>query len=304
MGRNTNLSQEEAFKLITPVIDGEATEDERAALLNYISHNQDIQQEYYLMKEIKAVVKSRYPRAKAPSSIKNFVKNISEYSKEREAPIYDLPTSEPASHSKVGTKNNTKPSPSGKNIFIQSAAAIVIFVLIGWTYMNFHETVPQNERSHNVEQAAYNHFIRHNGQWVQPTIATSDLGAAELQLVSNYDMPMVIPSLQNTRFEGVVYETFVPDFKTPMLEYYLPEEDQYIYIFAFKLAELNKNGTLTRSKEAIQQCDTPTDFYIRNINGKHVVSWKWNDVWYAAISNHDGNTLASLVEPLRQDPSQ
>ncbi|NGP89828.1 hypothetical protein [Fodinibius halophilus] len=301
---NSKLSKEEAIQLITPVIDGEATDSEHESFMDYISEDEEIRYAYLSMKKVKTVVQSRCPRAEAPASIKEFVKGISYNAKETDAPIYDLPTDRSVGHPKNVKKYAEESAQRNSSTFMKIAAAIAIFAIIGWTYFTLAPTATSTKPLYNIEQSAYDHFVRNKGQWIEPTIATTDLGSAELQLASNYDMPMIIPSIRNASFKGVVYHTFVSGFKAPMLEYYLPAQDQYIYIFAFKLDKLKQNRHLIRTKEAIQQCNNPTDFYIREFDGKHVVSWKWNDVWYAAISNHDGNTLASLVKPLHYNSDE
>ena len=179
--------------------------------------------------------------------------------------------------------------------------ASLLLLAIAWGFFRFSGQSEQ-QPVYNIEEYAYEHFQKHNGQYVPPTISTASLGSAEIELAQKYDMAMTIPALKNAEFKGVVYSEFVPNYKAPMLEYHLPKQDQYIYIFAFKLDKLEAFGQLDRHREAIKTCNKPQDFHVQNVNGKHVVSWKWNDIWYAAISNHDGNTLASLVEPLQYNP--
>lgn len=301
------LTKVEALRLITPVVDGEATDEEQEAFMNFIAHNQEVRNRYRSIKNLKSVIASRCPAAKAPSSLYTFVEEISQKSlsaENNDPPIYDLPTSR-----SVSQRNNSFTSPANsasskiRRVIVAVAAGLFI-VAGGWTYFNYSETTTSNTSTYNIEQFAYEHFIKHEGKFVEPTISTASLGTAEIRLAADYDMPMIIPALKSAEFKGIVYGDFVPDFKAPMLEYHLPDDDQYIYIFAFKLDKLKQFGQLIRHQEAVKQCNQPKDFHIRNINGKHVVSWKWDDVWYAAISNHDGDTLASLVEPLQYNPEE
>ncbi len=304
MGKQ-ELTKVEALKLIAPVVDDEATKEEHRAFMDFIANNADVRNKYESMKNLKSFIGSRSNRVKAPPSLQQFVKEVgnhSEATKDDDAPIYDLPTDGPAGPNSEISSGSSTSSQTTIRKTITGIAASLLLAATAWSYVVFWGSQPAEKSTYNIEQFAYEHFVKHNGKYVEPTIATASLGSAEIQMADNYDMPMTIPSLKNAEFKGILYSDFVPDFKAPMLEYHLPSQDQYIYIFAFKLDKLEEFGRLMRYKEAVDQCNKPKDFYIRNVNDKHVVSWKWNDVWYAAISNHDGNTLASLVEPLQFNP--
>ena len=275
------LTKVEALQLLAPVVDNEATDEERKAFMNFIAHNAEVRNKYESMKSLKAVIGSRSPRVEAPASLKQFVKQVGQQedttaNDDDNAPIYDLPIHGPAQQD---SEDSSDSSSSQRNSFrfVIGIAASFLLAAAAWSYFNF------------------------GGKFVEPTIATASLGSAEIQMANNYDMSMTIPSLKNAEFKGVVYSEFVPGFEAPMLEYHLPSQDQYIYIFAFQVDKLKEFGQLIRHKEAVDKCNKPKDFHVRNVNGKHVVSWKWNNIWYAAISNHDGNTLASLVQPLQYD---
>lgn len=303
MGKN-ELTKEEAFDLITPVVDGEATDDERQAFMDFIAQNNEVRKEFESIKKIKSLVSSRCPCAKAPDSLRQYTKTISRQEaslKNVDVPIYDVACGGPADQA---PDDKEKQRPSSIRRWAYSIAATLLIGAAFWGFFNFYDQPAQPKAVYNIEEYAYEHFKKHEGQFVPPTISTASLGAAEIQLARNYNMPMTIPALENAEFKGVVYAEFVPNFKAPMLEYHLPAQNQYIYIFAFKLDKLKKFGQLNRHKAAVKKCTKPEDFYIRNVNGKHVVSWKWDDVWYAAISNHNGNTLASLVKPLKYNPKQ
>ena len=55
------------------------------------------------------------------------------------------------------------------------------------------------------------------------------------------------------------------------------------------------NYCLSEDIEAIEKCKSDSDTYIKDINGKHIVSWKWGNVWYVGVSNHHGEVLASML---------
>ena len=304
MGKN-ELTKKEALDLIAPVVDGEATDAERKAFMEFIAKNEEVRAEYESMKRIKSLLQSRYPRRKAPDSLRDYVKTIGHQEAALDnvdIPIYDMPGGGPA---KLEDENPESSSPSNNGRWwMYAAAASLLILLAGWSFFNFGGQPAEQRPIYNIEQYAYEHFQKHKGQYVPPTISTASLGSAEIELAQNHDMPMTIPALENADFKGVVYGEFVPGYEAPMLEYHLAEQDQYVYIFAFKLDKLKEFGQLDRHQEAIKKCDKPQDFFVQNVNGKHVVSWKWDNVWYAAISNHDGNTLASLVKPLQYDPAK
>ena len=292
-----NLNKEQAYELITPVIDGEASVDERKAFMKFIEQNEEVRSEFESLQQIKSVVKSRCPRATAPESLRDYVKTIAH----QEADLDDMPGGGSVADGEDPQQHRT---PTRKlNYWIYSAAAVLLVTVLLWGYFDNNSANQAAQASiFNVEEYVYEHFTKHDGQFIEPTIATASLGSAEIQLANNYGMTMTIPELEKAEFRGVVYSEFVPNFKAPMLEYYISSENQYVYIFAFDLKKMKEFGKLGRHEDAVKKCDKPKDFHIRNVNGKHVVSWKWNDIWYAAISNHNGNTLASLVKPLQYNP--
>lgn len=300
---NYELTKAEARELITPVVDNEVTAEERQAFMNYIADHDDVRREYESIKRIKSLIGSRCPYAKAPDSLRDYLKTFRHQSAsaEPDIPIYDVHCEKSVSQQEHPQSYTEASSTARRWVF--SVAATLVIVASVWGFFNFFES-STDKPIYNVEEYAYEHFIKHNGQFVPPTISTASMGSAEIELARDYDMPMTIPALEQAEFKGVVYKEFVPNFKAPMLEYYLPSQKQYIFIFAFKLDKMKEFGNLVRNEEAIKKCNRPKDFYINNVNGKHVVSWKWDDVWYAAISNHNGNTLASLVKPLQHSDSE
>jgi hypothetical protein len=297
------LTKTEALELLTPVVDNEVSAEERDAFLEYIANDEELKHKYESMKRIKTLINNRCPSAKAPDSLKKFLSDIcsSDISASDTSATYDIDSKKSVSGQKKQHDNTA--SAEDSKWWYYAAAAIVVFTISIWGFLNYGSSAVENT-TYNIEEYAYQHFMKHDGELVPPTISTASLGSAEIELAQNYNMSMTIPELDKAEFKGVVYEEFVPDFKAPMLEYYVPGENQFIYIFAFNIDKMEQFGQLVRNQEAVKTCTKSRDFHIRNVNGKHVVSWKWNNIWYAAISNHDGNTLASLVKPLAYEPSE
>lgn len=308
------LTKEEAIKLITLVVDGEVDESTRSSFLEYIEEDSEVRHQYESIKRIKKLVAERCPTHKAPDSLKLRIQKflLQEQGKLKElksnndsgTSAVDRPSRIPDSN--ISEQNNDGGSNSGSNNrgstfqkWLYAAAASFLIIAAFWGLIFNNQPI---QKTYNIEEYVFRHFNNNNGQLVPPTIKTDDLADAEVTLASTFNMTMTIPPLSNTQFKGVAINEFVPGYDAPLLEYYLPQEDQFIYIFAFDMEKMNQFGNLSRNQEAIRKCVKPQDFHITNINGKHVVSWRWNGTWYAAISNHDGQTLASLVKPLDYKP--
>lgn len=294
----SNLTKKEALELITPVVDDEVEEGIRIAFFKYIEKDSDVRDKYESVKRLKELVATRCPCVKAPHHLKEKIRHILSGVPPAGVPhrdtaefIYDRPSSL--------SDTSKNPFPASFNVslwkYLVAACLAVVAVFSGLFLYSSDSTA-----AYNLEEYAYTHFIKHSGQMVEPTIATASMADAETELSRAFGMAVTIPPVTNAEFKGVVYSEFVPDFKSPMLEYYLPSDDQYIYIFAFNINHLNQFKELIRNEEAVKTCIQSRDFHISNINGKHVVSWKWDNTWYTAISNHNGKILASMVEGLKE----
>lgn len=303
------LTKEEAIKLITSVVDGEVNEEQRIAFLEYIEQDEEVRAEYESIKRIKKLIAEHCPVHKAPETLKIRVRQFlsqqedninSENSTDQvKESVIDVPSHIPDETS--GTEKSMPVGTSNEPMYkkwLYAAAASFLIIAAFWGLIYNNQAAQKN---YNIEEYVYRHFENNEGKLIPTNISTASLADAEVSLSNNFDMPMTVPPLKNAEFKGVAFNEFVPGYKAPLLEYYLPAEDQYIYIFAFNIDQLNKFENLSRSDEAIKKCVKPEDFHIKNVKGKHVVSWQWNDIWYAAISNHNGKTLASLVEPLKYD---
>lgn len=300
MGKN-ELTKEEAFKLISAVIDNEVSDEKRMAFMKFIKQNEEVRREYQSIKKIKSLVSSRCPYATAPESLRRYAHNFCEGSQgeEKDVPVYDKPCINPGRQ--IQNIGEIKTSSQKDQRWGYSAAGGLLLIAALWSFFNFYDPVTNSQQVYNLEKYAYEHFQKNEGQLISPNIATASLGSAEMRLARDYNMPIRVPDLEKAELKGIAYVNFVPNYKAPMIEYYLPAEDQYVYIFAFRLDKLKKFKRIALNQEAVKKCDGPKDYYIHEVNNKHVVSWKWNDTWYAAVSNHEGDTLASLVKTLQPD---
>lgn len=295
------ISKIQALKLLTPVVDGEASEAERQAFMEFIAQNEDVRNRYHTMKKLKSMVTERCPRAKAPDSLRNRVSNFLREVEEEdptpkvEPPIYDIPCNGPGSNAapRLSRPNNNTSGFKSRNWLFSSAATMLVMLILGG-YFNVN-TPSQEVPGMNMEEKIYEHFIENKGQYIEPTISTASLGSAESRLFSDYNISMKVPEVQNSTFKGVVVDEFIPSYQAPLLEYHLESEDQYIYIFAFELNKLRQSEDLRSITNRVDTDTMGNDFQVRQINDKAVVSWKWENVWYTAISNQAGDKLASWV---------
>jgi len=295
-----NLTRKRAKELITPVLDGETTEDETIAFFAFIKKNSDVKKLYLSEKRTKELVQSRLPKAKAPlhlrKNIHKFLESQGEFKGSASAPRtdIDLPRSIRKEAKRSGAQNQSDSQNEGRipnwRIFSAAASVILIVVLTIFFYQRLHPGFS------NIDEHIYQQFIAHKGSLITPTIGTDNVDEAELSLAKDYKFSMDIPLLDGANFKGIVYDDFAPNFKTPLLEYQLSATDDNIYIYAFKMDDIKRNKQFVRNAAAVKTCIAPNKYHIQEINGKHIVSWKWGDVWYSAISNHDGHELTSMIK--------
>jgi len=298
------------YILASAYVDGELTDDEE--LIFQDIRKKDPQLEIFINseKEIKKILAEKLPRQKAPDRLKQGIQNKLEQellerdsitepiteSGEHDGKHQAIPHAYKGKKSPKDKKNsNSQKKTAIKKLFpyLAIAASLLLIVAIGYLSTNSNAT-----KASSLESYTYKHFNEH-AKLIYDSASISDIKNAEQHIRNTFNASMVVPKLSSAHFDGVEMIEFIDGFKTPVLVYSQPDINEHIYIFTF---DLNKFPTskLKRNELAIKNCTKQNDYYVENVNGKHVVSWKWDNIWYTAISNHDGNKLAALVEPLNQ----
>ena len=297
------LTREEAIRVITPMVDGEISEEDRVAFMHYVKGDPDVDNYYRREQQLKKLLQQRCPRVPAPPNLHDRIEHLLrspgrlkrcgalQSASNDHAPFLD----QRADNNPADLSMESPLQLARRNWYYLAAAAMVLIALAFYRYRLF-DRAPHI----NVEEYTYRHFASHSGHLLPPTIATRDEHTAESELASLHHIRMHVPSLEGADFRGVVLSDFIKGYKTPMLEYQVHNSDQSIYIFAFNIDDLNRQRSLQRDADAVSECNAPSNYHIRSVNGKHVLSWKWNNTWYTAISNAKGHTLASMIGPLNR----
>ncbi|MFN2374575.1 MAG: hypothetical protein ABR545_12275 [Cyclonatronaceae bacterium] len=291
-------NREELLELVTAVIDGEASDAEKEQFRRAAESDTTLTRALERERKIKHLIATRCKRSKTPDHVSVKIRALisAEAQTQAQAPTQtraaDL-SDKDRSENAPGTGNEppayVKRRPDLTVYRLLGIAAV--FLLAALLYVYQSSTVTEY---YIVEDLVYEHYNNHGGNLLPVTFASESTTHAEEILNDDYNLRLTVPELQGARFSGVVYAEFTPDFHTPLLEYTVDDGD-HIYVFAFSLDELNKFGVLERDVAAVNRITDINDVHIKEIGGKHVVSWKWHDVWYSAISNHDGETIAAML---------
>lgn len=303
-----SLTKDKALELITPVVDGEVSEDQRLSFLAFIEKNQRVKALYQSELRLKQRLQS-LSRKKAPDRLYQKVEELITEETQADNEASEGPLNMPAQslESNPGTETSGAERSDRQNIipifglgqknWAQLSVAAVISIMIIYGIVALFQ--PQNQQQYPIELYTAKHFSQNQGQLLPASINVTDPEQAEVELLRRYNMALQIPNIKGAEFKGVVDAEFVPGLKTPMLEYHQPGMDETVYIFVFDEYILDKQPMLARNIKAVKSCKQSNDYYVENVQGKHVVSWRWNRVWYTAISNHNGHDLASLVSSLQ-----
>lgn len=297
------MDRKKALQILPAIIDNEASSDEQAAFFDFIEVDEFVKKEYEDSLRIKQLLKEKYKRAKAPEHLCRRIDTILSALNEEvtidELSIYSLKTT--SDHSKsISHENRLKSLKKSTLLRYVAAAAVVLFITLV-TIQLLDRTGSYEERFAElvVENIAAEHFLKANGQFIEPHFGTHSLSEAETYLSEHFGLTITVPQITGAQFEGIVMADFVDGFQTPLLEYTQPEIGETIYLFAFDVDMVHESIGLKRLENAVDACNTHHDFYVAEIDNHHVVSWLWDNTWYSAISNHNGYDLASLVEPLQ-----
>jgi len=283
--------------LITALVDGEISQEEREILEQFKKSNPYLDKLEHSERTIKNLIKTKVPRHKAPEALKTRINN-----KLKKEALQKDTNITPIDNGNGNTNNRERDTARSINGGMRKylpkiAIAASILLLAGIGYFSLQSS-QSDSSAYSIEEYAMKHFVEHRQNLQSNLTALKDIDEAEQFARRAYNMSMVIPTLSQSQFKGVGYAEFVPGYETPYLVYAQPTVNETIFIFTFDVNNLSNNDYLKRNTKAVERCLQKKDYYVQNVRGKHVVSWKWENTWYTAISNHDGNQLAGLVNPL------
>lgn len=293
------LSKKQALEILPAVVDGEVSDELRDAFFAFIEINEEVREEYEDALLIKKLLSDKLPKIKAPEHLKHrMIRLIDEL--ELESSYRDIETG-PDSIRQSGTGGQH--DSFMRQIFIPAlryiaAAAAVLFISL--TTLRFLDQMGSSGTSYvdTVETYTAIHFNNSSGKVASHHFSTSSESEAERYLEDHYGMNITVPKIKGARFAGLVMADFYNGIVAPLLEYRQPDIEESIFLFAFEVDEINRNKNIARNRNAVKSCVKSTDFHVAEIDAKHVLSWKWENNWYTAVSNHNGYDLAALIEPL------
>lgn len=303
------LTKKQAIDLIPSIIDGEATESESHAFFDFIEEDESVRKQFESLKIVKELVKKNFKREKAPDHLKNRIVEL----------IADMEWEEKSSSRVDNSPNSVKAVASdsseysaNRNIiynllkplrYVAAAAVILFFSLITIELLERTST-SQLPVYQSLEEIVFTHFQNSNNfAGVLTSVSPDDINHASEYLESELSYFPRMPLFDGAEITEVMYASFIENYNTPVLKFHQEDINENIYVFAFKLDELENKRLIKRDPEAVKHCKSYGDYHIREINGKHVVSWKWGDYWYAAVSNHNGNDVIAMVEPMGESSS-
>lgn len=305
------LTRKKALELIPLIVDGEASEQEKNAFFSYIQTDNKVKKKYESLLFLKQLIKTKYSREKTPDHLRNKITGIirdMEWEQEQHAKVDNSKSylnQRVTSHSyQESEQENGSENVLFKFLkparYLAAAAVIFIFSLLTIELLEqvSSDTLFTND---SVEQLALDHFS--TGDHIEASVSSfqpSSFNHATELLQEQMSYSPRLPDIKGAELRRIFHTSFSENYTIPVLEFYQPDIDETIHVFAFKIDELKDNRMVKRDPEAIKLCKTYEDYHIKEIKGKHVVSWKWGEYWYTAVSNHNGNDLVALVEPTEQ----
>ncbi len=276
-----SLNRKQAIDLITPVVDNEVSQSEKIAFFEYIKKDVQVQQMYESEKRIKNLIRKSYKPVSAPSHLKDFVKKLPDY-----YGLVDIPDDEKSPFNQKSGQGNNR----FRSYFIALAASILL--VFGFYQFGYDKSVIQDDVY--MEPISLIHYQNHKElNFPEPQFTNISLEEAENIIIEHYGKHLTVPYLSGAEFEGLFYTEFAGNHKTPLLRYRPLEEEKPIFIFAFNLDSVASH--IHRNEEAIDACQKFEDYHILPLDDTYVVSWKWDNNWYTAVSPHKGEKIVAML---------
>lgn len=288
------MNRNQALLLIPAIVDGEASESERVAFFDFIEEHPDIGIEYKSTLHVKQQLKKNLKRYPCPDHLKkNALNTLKDLQKNDKRVGQELRDNRKRDDNKVFWHY------TGTAMRYASAAAVILLItLLTLKLLNKTDYNTQQADTVMIEQAAAGHFLSAGGELPTLDFSTPSITEAKEYLQEHHGMSAEIPVIEGATFMGMAVGPFTGDYTTPVLAYSQEEISENIYLFVFDMNQVESLNNVIRHNEAAEHCKTSKDYYVAKVDNHHVVSWLWDNYWYSAVSNHNGDDLASLVKPL------
>lgn len=280
------FDKKQAYELVTPVVDNEATADEASAFYRFMDTDIDIRKYYEEELWLKQIIRQKITYHPAPDKLKSKILELVKSEAEREAKLLNTERNE---------ETYKKTSLIRYSGLLALAAVLLISAMIyisGFSGERLSGDGISAISLYDTNQYVHKHYVENGGKLLEPDIVGPAASSMQAALKEHFSWDFHVPELANVTLAGIVISEFIPGFKTPLFEYIVNEND-VIYVFAFYIPEMENH--LKRDPMAVAKCARDSDYYISQAGGKDLVTWKWDDFWYIGISEHDGSALASLL---------
>lgn len=288
-------TQDNINELITAYVDGELNKAEEQKLRQHAAENPQIQQAIDAERQLKKLLKARLHREQVPQRLRNQINNI--------IASADQQAQEPDRNFRNQRLDTDQPSSTRNRFLMSMAAVLAIGLLIAFAFrytgsLSSSDTGVETASILPVENLTEKHYTQHSGAQLPASFEAASPAQAEQRLLDEYGLDITVPELSGARFAGVSYTDFYEGFFAPLLTYQVGADensDDFIYIFAFENKSLEGQQNLAALSEARNAIVAHDDVFVHRVNNHEVVSWQWHDVWYTAVSNHDGEIVASML---------
>lgn len=262
-------SDKESAALLSAYVDEALPDSERSRVEQWLESDPAARRACEAERRFKAFVRERCERAKAPESLYVNIDGL----------LTDL------------AEENVKPVRFFSDRIYWAAAAVVLLSAMVSLYTAVF--VPS---TFDVEAHAWRHFSSGMVEASLVPLPETSTQLAKTVILETMGMDVTVPELNGASFVGVHHVNFVDGYETPVLTYAADSATDLIHIFVFKVDKMDDGIALERDPDAIATCsNNPEAVHVADIQGKHVVSWQWQDTWYTAVSNHSGDVIAAML---------